>query len=175
MFSLLRPANAAVRAGGWECKSYVCISCQIYTPTLPSSPRRGRKRCRFTCLIVTAGWPSLHHGRSCLVLLSDRSMTSSWSASAVLWLCFLDWPTESPLERRTGPLSLFASPQTSRSMSRLCTGLYGALRGSCETYLPIPQQIRRLSEVIPEADFTFRSAPSSFFLVFILFLVPLSI
>lgn len=31
MFGLLRPANAAARAGMWECKSYVCISCQTYT------------------------------------------------------------------------------------------------------------------------------------------------
>jgi hypothetical protein len=40
MFGLLRPANAAAHAGEWECKSYVCISCQTYTPTLSSRSSR---------------------------------------------------------------------------------------------------------------------------------------
>ena len=39
MFGLLCPANAAVRAGGWECKTYVCISCQTYThPSFIAEP-----------------------------------------------------------------------------------------------------------------------------------------
>lgn len=32
IFGPFLPANTAVRAGGWECKTYVCISCQTYTP-----------------------------------------------------------------------------------------------------------------------------------------------
>ena len=44
------------------------------------------------------------------VLLLDRSMMSPWSASAVLWICFLDWRAESPAERRRGPLWPFTSP-----------------------------------------------------------------
>jgi len=43
-------------------------------------------------------------------------------------------------------------------------GFYGALRGSCEAYLLVPQQICRLSQAIPEADFTVRSALKPFFL-----------
>ena len=101
-----------------------------------------------------------------------------WSASAVFWICFLDCRAESPAERRRGPLWPFVAPSPASSQSKPCAGLYGALRGSCEVDLRLPAcSSANLLSVIgdPRSRFDCPLNTDPFFLVFILFLVPLSI
>ncbi len=58
MFGPFLPANAAVRDGGWECKSYVCISCQTYTPSVQAAAMAqaaGIRGGRFWRLVLLVG------------------------------------------------------------------------------------------------------------------------
>ena len=57
MFGPLLPANAEARGGGWECKSYVCISCQTYIPPFA----------RTVALVQAAGTNGLFRGCSQVV------------------------------------------------------------------------------------------------------------
>lgn len=88
---------------------------------------------------------------------------------------FLGLAASKPSKRRRGPLQPFTSSPLPRSMSKPCTGLYGALWASCEVNLHLPTCSSANSSFVTGdlgGRFDHSLSTKLFFLVFTLFLAP---